>query len=105
MGNRKSYTFPVHLEHLKYKTGGIFTDFPQSLIENDTQIELTKSINIIWFKDVIPQLFKNMYYQNQSGQVWNDYLVNGLDKIGFTRSYFDKCLFFQGNVLFIIYAE
>ena len=37
--------------------------------------------------------------------MWNNYLTEGLHKIGFTQSKIDQCIFWQQSTLIIIYTN
>ena len=41
----------------------------------------------------------------QAGKVWNDYLVSKLTSIGFVQSNIDKCVFYRGSIIYILYME
>ena len=43
--------------------------------------------------------------KKQAGRVWNIYLKEKLLKIGFTQSKFDECLFYRGDVMFVVYVD
>eukprot|EP00804_Cyclotella_cryptica_P015380 CCRYP_008019-RA/>CCRYP_008019-RA protein AED:0.18 eAED:0.18 QI:0/-1/0/1/-1/1/1/0/285 len=56
-------------------------------------------------KDYILKLLANLYGQKQAGQVWNQYMVYKLRKIGFQQSFIDKCVFYRDNIIFIVYVD
>ena len=44
--------------------------------------------------------------QPQSGQVWNQYLTDILiNKVGFVQSKVDECVFYCGNVMYVLYTD
>ncbi len=45
-------------------------------------------------KDHVLKLLKDIYGQKQAGQVWNEYLVNKLNSIGFKPSLIDDYDFY-----------
>ena len=45
-----------------------------------------------------------MYGQKQSGKVWSDFLSENLFKIGFKRINIDECIFYRGNLVFLVYV-
>jgi Reverse transcriptase (RNA-dependent DNA polymerase) len=55
-------------------------------------------------KDYALHLINNLYGQKQAGRVWNIFLANGLQKIGFTQSKCDPCIFWRKQTLIIIYT-
>ncbi len=51
-------------------------------------------------EEYVLQLVKNLYSQKQAGRVWYQYLVEGLQDIGFTRIAVDKCVvYYKKSVL------
>jgi len=56
-------------------------------------------------KDYVLKLLANLYGQKQAGRVWNQYLVDHLLQIGFTQSLIDECVFYKGNLIFIVYVD
>jgi hypothetical protein len=56
-------------------------------------------------KTHVLKLLKNLYGQKQAGQVWNQHLTKGLKTIGFKQSNVDECIFFRGNVIFIVFTN
>lgn len=51
------------------------------------------------------QLLNNLYGQKQAGRVWNQFLTNGLKKLGFQQSVNDPCVFWRGTVIIVIYTD
>ncbi|KAL7447652.1 hypothetical protein ACHAXS_000042 [Conticribra weissflogii] len=51
------------------------------------------------------QLISNLYGQKQAGRVWNQYLFDKLLDAGYVQSQIDNCIFYKGNILFIVYAD
>jgi hypothetical protein len=51
------------------------------------------------------KLEKNIYGQKQAGRVWNSFLVDKLTSIGFTMSQIDDCIFFRGDIIFMVYVD
>ena len=57
-------------------------------------------------KDYVLKLHHNFYGQKQVGQVWNQYLVEKLTKqLGFQQSKVDECVFYHGNVPYVLYTD
>jgi hypothetical protein len=53
-----------------------------------------------------PKLKKNLYGSRQAGRVWNQHLVDGLvNKLKFTQSKIDECVFYCGTTLLLIYVD
>jgi hypothetical protein len=51
------------------------------------------------------KLVKNLYGQKQAGRVWYLHLKKNLEKLGFTASKHDECLFYYGRTIFIVYTD
>ena len=51
------------------------------------------------------KLMRNVYDQKQSGKVWYNFLSGDLFKIFFKRSNIDQCMFYCGNLLFLVYVD
>jgi hypothetical protein len=51
------------------------------------------------------KLLKNIYGQKQAGRVWNSFLVDKLTSLGYTSSLIDDCVFFRGDIIFMIYVD
>jgi hypothetical protein len=50
-------------------------------------------------------LLKNIYGQKQASQVWNKFLVDNLQSIGFKASIVDDCVFYQDGIIFMVYVD
>jgi hypothetical protein len=46
------------------------------------------------------KLVKNLYGQKQAGRVWYLHLKKNLEKLGFTASKHDECLFYYGIIVY-----
>ena len=62
----------------------------------------TDSVNI---RTYVLNLLRNMYGHNQSGTIWADFISDNLFKIGFERINIDKCMFYRGNLVFLVYID
>ncbi len=51
------------------------------------------------------KLLKNIYGQKQAGRVCNSFLVDKLTSWGFTSLLIDDCVFFRGDIIFIVYVD
>jgi hypothetical protein len=56
-------------------------------------------------KDHVLKLLANIYKQKQAGHVWNNYLVIKQWGINFKQSLIDNCVFYQDDVIFIVYID
>jgi hypothetical protein len=79
--------------------------YPQAPIEMDIYMELPQGIQTKHgiSREPVLKLEKNIYGQKQAGRMWNSFLVDKLTSIGFTTSLIDDCVFFQGDVVFMVY--
>ncbi len=80
----------------------------QAPIEMDIYMELPIGIHTKHgnFKDHVLKLLANIYYiQKQAGPLWNSYLITKLCEINFKQSLIDDCIFYQDNVIFIVYID
>jgi hypothetical protein len=79
----------------------------QAPIEMDMYMELLPGIHTTLgdSKDYILLLLNNLYGQKQAGRVWNQYLVEKLLSVGFEQSLVDECIFYRGEVIFIVYVN
>jgi hypothetical protein len=56
-------------------------------------------------KDYVLKLLKNIYGQKQAGRAWNSFLVDKLNSLGYTASLIDDCVFFHGDIIFMVYVD
>jgi hypothetical protein len=56
-------------------------------------------------KEHVLKLEKNIYGQKQARHLWNSFLVDKLTSIGFTTSLIDDCVFFHGDIIFMVYVD
>ena len=56
-------------------------------------------------KDQMLKLLKNIYGQKQAGRVWNSYLVDKLTSLGYTASLIGDCVFYHGDIIFMVYVD
>jgi Reverse transcriptase (RNA-dependent DNA polymerase) len=50
-------------------------------------------------------VLKNIYRVKDAGRTWNLHLVKGLKELGFVQSRTNKCEFFQGTTIFMVYVD
>jgi hypothetical protein len=81
--------------------------YPQAPIGMDIYMELPQGIQTKHgnSKEYVLKLENNIYGQKQAGRVWNSFLVDKLTSIGFTMSLIDDCVFFRGDVIFMVYID
>ncbi|KAL7475408.1 hypothetical protein ACHAW6_001324 [Cyclotella cf. meneghiniana] len=81
--------------------------YTQAPIETDLYMEIPYGIETTTgnTRDYVLQLLANIYGQKQAGRVWNQFLVQKLESIGFTQSRIDECVFYREDVIFIVYVD
>ena len=81
--------------------------YPQAPIETDIYMELPQGVQTATgnSKDHVLKLLKNIYGQKQAGRVWNSFLVDKLTSLGYTSSLIDDCVFFRGDIIFMVYVD
>jgi hypothetical protein len=81
--------------------------YPQAPIKMDIYMELPQGIQTKHgnSKEHVLKLEKNIYSKKQAGRVWNSFLVDKLMSIGFTTSLIDDCIFFLGDIIFMVYVD
>jgi hypothetical protein len=81
--------------------------YPQAPIKMGIYMELPQGIQTKHgnSKEHVLKLERNIYGQKQAGRVWNSFLVEKLTSIGFTMSLIDDCIFFHGDVVFMVYVD
>jgi hypothetical protein len=81
--------------------------YSQAPIKMDIYMELTQGIETKTrnSKDHVLKLLKNIYGQKQAGHVWNEYLINKLASINFKQSLIDDCVFYCGDIIFMVYVD
>ena len=80
--------------------------FPQAPVDRECYMEIPKGIRTKNKGDYVLKVEKNIYGQKQAGRVWNQHLVRKLvNKVGFTQSEHDECLFYKGNVVYLLYTD
>ena len=81
--------------------------YAQAPIECDMYMELSSGIETKHWnsKDYVLKLLANLYGQKQAGRVWNQYMVDKLQKNGFQQSQIEKCVFYHNDIIFIVYVD
>jgi hypothetical protein len=82
--------------------------FPQAPVEREIYISIPQVFSIDEGKteDFVLNVHKNTYGQKEAGRVWNHYLTKKLiDKLGFTQSKIDECVFYRGKTMYALYTD
>ena len=81
--------------------------YSQASIEMDIYMELPQGIKTAEgnSKEHVLKLLKNNYGQKQAGRVWNEYLIDKLNSIGFKHSLIDDYVFYHGDIIFMVYVD
>ena len=51
------------------------------------------------------KLLQNLYGTKQGAKVWYEHLRDGLIKLGYKQSKIDKCVFYNGRAVFMVYTD
>jgi Reverse transcriptase (RNA-dependent DNA polymerase) len=81
--------------------------YPQADVECDIYMHIPNGFEIQGKtrQTHVLQLIKNLYGQKQAGCIWNQHLHNKLIELGWKQSKADECLYYYGEVLYIIYVD
>ena len=82
--------------------------FPQAPVEREIYMKIPAGFKIVNgdTKDYVHQLHRNVYGQKQAGRVFYQYLRNKLvNDVGFRQSKVDECVFYRGNVMYVLYTD
>ena len=88
--------------------------FPTAPISNpDTYVELPKGVEILHEdrtvvdpNEYVFKVHQIIYCGKDVGRQWYLYLCNILvNKMGFTKSQHDECVFYQGTVMYVLYTD
>jgi hypothetical protein len=81
--------------------------YPKAPDEMDIYMELPQGIQTKHgnSKKHVLKLEKNIYGQKQAGLMWNSFLADKLTSIGFTMLLIDDCVFFCGDIIFMVYVD
>lgn len=81
--------------------------YPQADITEDIYMDLPKGIETKHGngRTHVLKLLKNLYGAKDAGRNWNQHLTKGLVNLGFVQSAIDECVFYRGNLIFIVYVD
>jgi hypothetical protein len=81
--------------------------FPQAPISKKQFVELPKGLEIEGASNAthVFEVLRNIYGGKDAGRQWFLHLKKKLLEVGFEQSQFDECLFYCGNVVFILYTD
>jgi hypothetical protein len=82
--------------------------FPQAEVECDIFLEAPVGFNFktgYSKKSHCLKLLKNLYGTKQGAKIWYDHLHAGLTKLNYKRSAVDKCVFYHGKSVFLVYTD
>ena len=83
--------------------------YTPALIEKPLYMEIPKGIELAdgaKKSTYVLKLKRNVYGQKQAGQVWYQHLQWKLvEEVGFMPSDADKCVFFQGKSMYVLYMD
>jgi len=82
--------------------------FPQAPLDKEMYMQIPRGVTIgdANSKTHVLKLHKNIYGTKFASRQWNHYLTKKLiEEVGFVQSKIDKCLFYKGNVLYVLYTD
>ncbi len=83
--------------------------YPQAPVEREIYMEIPRGFAVTGVanqRECVLKIHRNIYGQVQAGRVWNDYLTDKLiNVVGFKQSKVDECVFYKGNVIYILYTD
>jgi hypothetical protein len=81
--------------------------FPQAPIDRPMYMEIPAGFQINGpdSDKYVLEVHQNIYGQKQAGRVWNLYLVERLEEIGFKQSEHDPCVFYKGKAMYVLYTD
>jgi hypothetical protein len=82
-----------------------FQAYTQSNKEKNIYMALPKGFDVSEPGDFVLKVHENVFGQKQAGRVWNQHLVKQLQKVGFTQSQNDPCIFMKGQIIYVLYKD
>jgi hypothetical protein len=80
--------------------------YPQADIEVPLYMDIPKGFTCNGSKRThCLKLLKNLYGQKQAGRTWHLHLRQGMLDLGFVQSEVDDCIFYRGDVIFMVYVD
>jgi hypothetical protein len=79
--------------------------YTQAEVERELYMKIPKGLEVDEDDSYCLKLKKNLLGQKQAGRVRNQHLVEKLKEIGFQVSEIDKCLFYCGTSLYVLYTN
>ena len=82
--------------------------FPQAPIEREIYMKIPAGFKVKdgSNKDYVLRLHRNVYGGKAASRTWYQYLSNILiNEVGFKRSEVDECVFYRGNVMYVLYTD
>jgi hypothetical protein len=80
--------------------------YPQAPIQTELFMDIPKGYMVNGSdKNHVLKIIKNIYGQKQAGRVWNEFLLQGLLKLGFKQSMYDMCLLWRTSCILVIYTD
>ena len=83
--------------------------FPQAPVDHPIYMDIPRGFDMaegLSKTDYALLLHGNVYGQKQAAHVWNKYMTKCLvTQAGFVQSKMDECVFYKGNVIYVIYTD
>lgn len=83
----------------------IYMNVPDKFEVRNGKLELNESALPPQKQDNVVKLIQNVYGLADASYTWHEHAKKGLRQCGFVQSKVDPCLFYKGEVLFILYVD
>ena len=82
-------------------------DYPQAPAEWLMYMRIPKGITLDGdeLKYYVLKIHRNFYRNKQADRVWNQNLVPKLKAIRFIQYRIDRCVFFKGRIIYVLYTD
>lgn len=83
--------------------------FPQAPIQREIYMKIPAGFRVedgYNTKDYVLKIHRNIYGGKDASRTWYQYLSKKLiEEVGFVRSEIDECVFYRGNVMYVLYTD
>ena len=83
----------------------IYMHVPEKFCVQDGKLELNEQAPHPSKQRAVVKLIQNVYGLVDASYTWHQHVKKGILSVGFKQSKVDPCLFYKGNVLFILYVD
>ena len=83
--------------------------FPQAPIQREIYMKIPAGFKVedgYNTRDYVLKIHRNIYGGKDASRTWYQYLSKKLiEEVGFVRSEVDECVFYRGNVMYVLYTD